>query len=102
MASAPTQSPPGKQSIPTRLATTKAIESMKFIPAAILGAMFILPGQAATAAAPSVETFYAANRLTIVNGYTPGSVYDLYARVLTRHIYKHIPGTPAVIWQNMP
>jgi tripartite-type tricarboxylate transporter receptor subunit TctC len=70
---------------------------------AILGSMIILlPPMVASSASPSVEAFYAANRLTIVNGYTAGSVYDLYARILAKHISKHIPGKPAVIVQNMP
>jgi tripartite-type tricarboxylate transporter receptor subunit TctC len=70
---------------------------------AILGSTIILlPATVAAAAPSSVEAFYAANRLTIVNGYTAGSVYDLYARVLAKHISKHIPGKPAVLVQNMP
>jgi hypothetical protein len=55
-----------------------------------------------SARAQSVEAFYKANRLTVVIGYTPGAVYDLYARTVARHIGKYIPGRPAVIPQNMP
>jgi tripartite-type tricarboxylate transporter receptor subunit TctC len=69
---------------------------------AILFATSIACSGTAAAPAPSVEAFYAANRLTIVNGYTPGSVYDLYARVLAKHMPRHLPGRPAVIVQNMP
>ena len=32
----------------------------------------------------------------------PGGNYDLYARLVSRHIGKHIPGNPTVIVQNMP
>jgi tripartite-type tricarboxylate transporter receptor subunit TctC len=35
-------------------------------------------------------------------GYSPGGVYDLYARTVARHIGKHIPGRPTVVPQNMP
>jgi tripartite-type tricarboxylate transporter receptor subunit TctC len=39
----------------------------------------------------------------VVIGFTPGGGgYDLYARVLARHLGKHIPGNPTVIPQNMP
>jgi tripartite-type tricarboxylate transporter receptor subunit TctC len=69
-------------------------------PSAALLIYVLASGMAASA--PSVESFYAANRLTIVNGYTPGSVYDLYARLLAKHISGHIPGKPAVLVQNMP
>jgi tripartite-type tricarboxylate transporter receptor subunit TctC len=31
-----------------------------------------------------------------------GGGYDTYARVLTRHLHKHIPGNPTIINQNMP
>ena len=38
----------------------------------------------------------------IVVGFSSGGGYDHYARVLTRHIGRHIPGNPNVIVQNMP
>lgn len=31
-----------------------------------------------------------------------GSTYDIYARLLARHLSDHIPGKPAIIVQNMP
>jgi tripartite-type tricarboxylate transporter receptor subunit TctC len=52
--------------------------------------------------AQTVETFYKGNRVTIDIGYTPGGVYDIYARAIARHLGKHIPGRPAVIPVNMP
>ena len=55
-----------------------------------------------SAAAQPVEAFYKSNRLTVVIGYSPGAVYDLYARTVARHIGKHIPGRPTVVPQNMP
>jgi len=35
-------------------------------------------------------------------GYGPGGGYDLYGRLLARHLGRHIPGNPSVIPQNMP
>jgi hypothetical protein len=42
------------------------------------------------------------NTLKIVVGFSAGGGYDTYARILARHIGRHMPGQPAVIVQNMP
>jgi tripartite-type tricarboxylate transporter receptor subunit TctC len=39
-------------------------------------------------------------RMVIASG--AGGGYDTYARVLTRHLGRHIPGNPTIINQNMP
>jgi tripartite-type tricarboxylate transporter receptor subunit TctC len=52
--------------------------------------------------AQSPEAFYKGNRVTINIGYTPGGIYDIYARAIARHIGKHIPGRPTVVPVNMP
>ena len=57
---------------------------------------------AAPAHAQSVEEFYRGKTITILVGFTAGGGYDLYARLLGRHIGRHIPGNPAVVVQNMP
>jgi tripartite-type tricarboxylate transporter receptor subunit TctC len=62
---------------------------------ALLGA-----GLAATAA--DVADFYRGKNLRIYVGYGPGTGYDVYARLLGRHLPKHLPGHPGVIIQNMP
>jgi len=49
-----------------------------------------------------VAGFYAGKQLSLYIGYTPGGGYDTYARVLARHIGKHIPGNPTIVPQNMP
>jgi tripartite-type tricarboxylate transporter receptor subunit TctC len=46
--------------------------------------------------------FYRGRNVFVVIGYTPGGGYDLYARLLARHLGKHIPGNPTVVPQNMP
>ena len=50
---------------------------------------------AAPARAQSVEEFYRGRTVTILVGFTAGGGYDLYARLLGRHIGRHIPGNPA-------
>ena len=53
------------------------------------------------ATAQSVADFYGGRTLQMLIGYTPGGGYDLNARVLARHIGKHIPGNPSVVAQTM-
>jgi tripartite-type tricarboxylate transporter receptor subunit TctC len=57
---------------------------------------------AALAAAPASAQYYAGKTVTIIVGYKTGGGYDATARVLARHLPKHIPGKPTVIVQNMP
>ena len=47
------------------------------------------------------QDFYAGKRLTILVNYDAGGPTDIEARLLARHIVKHIPGQPTVIVQNM-
>ena len=41
-------------------------------------------------------------RIQMVIGWDVGGGYDIYARLLARHIGKHIPGNPTIVPQNMP
>jgi len=50
----------------------------------------------------AIAAFYAKRTVTIAVGFSAGGNYDLYARLVSRHIGKHIPGNPTVIVQNMP
>ncbi|MDP2355153.1 MAG: tripartite tricarboxylate transporter substrate-binding protein [Beijerinckiaceae bacterium] len=59
-------------------------------------------GCIAPAAAQSGADFYKGRQLTIMVGFPPGGGYDIYARVLARHISGHIPGAPTIVVQNMP
>jgi tripartite-type tricarboxylate transporter receptor subunit TctC len=63
-----------------------------------LGALLI-PFPARTA---GVEDFYRGRSVSLIIGFSVGSGYALYARLLARHIGKHIPGRPSVVAQNMP
>ena len=55
---------------------------------------------AAQAQAPA--DFYRGKTVTLVVGYAPGGGYDIYSRLLARHLGNHIGGAPNVIVQNMP
>jgi tripartite-type tricarboxylate transporter receptor subunit TctC len=54
------------------------------------------------ARADPVADFYRGRNVTMIVGYSVGGGYDTYARVLARHMSKHIPGNPTIIPQNMP
>ena len=54
------------------------------------------------AAAARAADFYENKTITIIVGNDAGSGYDSYARVLSRHMGKYIPGKPAIVVQNMP
>ncbi|MGH6768460.1 MAG: hypothetical protein ACRECO_05490 [Xanthobacteraceae bacterium] len=54
------------------------------------------PGQTQPAA-----DFYRGRTVHLLIGYTAGGNYDLNARVLARHIGRHIPGNPSIVPQNM-
>jgi len=57
---------------------------------------------AAASSQTSVEDFYRGRKLDMVIGYSPGGTYDLYARLVARHLGDHIPGKPLIIARNMP
>jgi tripartite-type tricarboxylate transporter receptor subunit TctC len=62
---------------------------------------------AVCAAAPAnaqedVAAFYQGKQLRFIVGSAAGGGYDLFARIVARHIVNHIPGKPAVIVQNQP
>jgi tripartite-type tricarboxylate transporter receptor subunit TctC len=54
------------------------------------------------AAAQTPEEFYKGKTIDFVIGYPPGGSNDVWGRIMTRHIGKHIPGKPAVVPKNMP
>ncbi|HEY5896184.1 MAG TPA: tripartite tricarboxylate transporter substrate-binding protein [Burkholderiales bacterium] len=62
---------------------------------------FFAAALAAIPMAAAAQNF-AGKTVTIVVGYKPGGGYDATARLLARHLPKHIPGKPTVIVQNMP
>jgi len=62
----------------------------------------ILAALIAHAHAQPAEPFFARKTITIYIGYTAGGSYDLYGRMVARHLGKHIAGQPTVVAQNMP
>jgi tripartite-type tricarboxylate transporter receptor subunit TctC len=70
----------------------------------IILAAAALFGAAQAAAADPVEDFYGSNRpVTLqIGAGSAGDGYDLYGRLVARHIVKYIPGHPTIIVQNVP
>src|ERR671916_592585 len=48
------------------------------------------------------DDFYRGKRIELYVGSDVGGAYDGYARLLARHIGKHLPGNPGAIVKNMP
>jgi tripartite-type tricarboxylate transporter receptor subunit TctC len=57
---------------------------------------------ASHAGAQTVEDFYKGKTLTLIVGNGPGGGFDVFGRLLGRHIGRYIPGNPSVVVQNMP
>jgi tripartite-type tricarboxylate transporter receptor subunit TctC len=49
------------------------------------------------AAAP----FYEGKSIKLIVGFSAGGGFDTYSRLIARHMGKHIPGSPAIIVENM-
>ncbi|MCC6887893.1 MAG: hypothetical protein IT536_05095 [Hyphomicrobiales bacterium] len=49
-----------------------------------------------------VEQFYRGRSISIYVGSSAGGGYDTYARLVARHIGRHLPGQPALVVHNMP
>jgi tripartite-type tricarboxylate transporter receptor subunit TctC len=57
---------------------------------------------ASGAAAQPAEQFYRGRTLTMVISVGGGEGFDLNARVVAKHLGRHIPGNPSIVAKNMP
>jgi len=57
---------------------------------------------ATAAGADTVADFYRGRQVSLIVGYGTGGGYDVYGRLMARHLGRHIPGEPNVVVQNMP
>ena len=65
--------------------------------AAALGALATIPP-----VTPAAAQFYKGKTLTLIVNYGVGGNIDTEARILARHLPKHIAGAPTIIIQNTP
>jgi tripartite-type tricarboxylate transporter receptor subunit TctC len=64
--------------------------------------MLVALSVSSAARADEVADFYKGKQVTVVVGYGPGGGYDVYTRLLLRHMPRHVPGNPTMVVQNMP
>jgi tripartite-type tricarboxylate transporter receptor subunit TctC len=63
---------------------------------------FCICAAAPAGAQDDVAAFYKGKQLRMIVGSAVGGGYDLFARIVARHIVHHIPGHPGIIVQNQP
>lgn len=56
----------------------------------------------ATSARSDETDFFAGKNISVMIGYAAGGTYDATARLLSRHMGRHIPGNPTFLPQNLP
>lgn len=64
----------------------------------LLASALLLPSTVSPAGA---DDFYKGKSIRIVVGFSAGGGFDTYARAITRHMGKHVPGQPAFMVENM-
>ncbi|MGE3246797.1 MAG: Bug family tripartite tricarboxylate transporter substrate binding protein [Beijerinckiaceae bacterium] len=69
---------------------------------AILAMLAVAALCAQAAQAQGVADFYKGKTIHVSVGTSPGGVNDITARLVSRHLGKHIPGNPAITVQNLP
>jgi tripartite-type tricarboxylate transporter receptor subunit TctC len=69
---------------------------------ASMACLTLLLGVPCAARADPVADFYRGKSIALLIGYSSGGGYDTYARVLARHMSRHLPGNPTIVPQNMP
>ena len=72
-----------------------------FVSRAVLSSSVVASLCAANVAS-AAPAYFEGKQISVVVGNPAGSGYDAYARLLTRHMGKHLPGNPTFIVQNMP
>ncbi len=75
---------------------------MHIFRAASLVAAILTAVIGAPAAAQTPEQFYGGKAIDLVIGYPPAGSNDTYARLLGRHLGRHVPGHPNIVPKNMP
>ena len=67
--------------------------------ATVLATVFSI---AAAQAQESVAEFFKGKQINVIVGSSAGGGYDTYARMLGRHMGRHVPGSPSFLVSNQP
>lgn len=63
----------------------------------------VMAGVVLTLVVPArADDFYKGKSISLIIAAATGGGYDTYARLVARHLGRHIPGQPAIVPQNMP
>ena len=65
-----------------------------------LAALFLCAAASGAFSQPTSE-FYKGRTVELYIGYSVGGGYDIYARLLARHMGRHLPGAPVIVPKNM-
>ena len=57
---------------------------------------------AVASAQAQADEFYKGKQIRLISGHPVGGDYDVGARLLAKHLQRHIPGQPGIVVQNMP
>src|SRR5262245_1148173 len=79
--------------------SARRLAMWKSSPSIIAAVVWLWP---TVGSAQTVEAFYRSKPITMLIGSAAGGGYDIYGRVLARHMPRHIPGNPTIIVKNMP
>jgi tripartite-type tricarboxylate transporter receptor subunit TctC len=74
----------------------RGLLSVTLVQLAALSSLVVTPALAQPG--PSL----AGRTVQVIIGFGPGGGFDLWGRLMARHIGKHLPGKPTVVAQNMP
>src|SRR4051794_20365976 len=76
------------------------MRQIRTILALILASAVTLCG--AEAVAQGLGDFFKGKSIALVIPNAPGGSFDLYGRLIARHLGRHLPGQPTIVAQNMP
>jgi tripartite-type tricarboxylate transporter receptor subunit TctC len=72
------------------------------LPSILAGAFLTLALLSPCPLSAQEDDFYRGKTISVIIPIGPGGAYDAYARILTRHLGRQIPGHPTIIARNMP
>ncbi|HEY7297748.1 MAG TPA: tripartite tricarboxylate transporter substrate-binding protein [Xanthobacteraceae bacterium] len=81
--------------------TSKSRSGRVIRAAALLAIVPVLTMMRPAQSQPAAD-FYKGKQIRWVVGTAAGQDYDLWARLMARHMVRHIPGSPTIIVENMP
>jgi hypothetical protein len=76
-------------------------DSMKARITALLVSLLMLTMLSVALREAAADDFYQGKTIRFVVGFAAGGGYDLAARIVGRHMGKHIPGNPTIVVENM-